>query len=148
MQLAVRIAVLTAALMLALTIGAGLRVRSGRLRTVRADAAVTAADLGVALGDRATFLQFSAPVCAPCRATRRVLGELTAALPGVTHVEVDALDRIDLADRLRIVRTPTVLVLDAAGRVVRRASGGLTAAQARLALGAAVPGMLADGVTR
>ncbi|MEY7980880.1 thioredoxin family protein, partial [Streptomyces pilosus] len=81
------------------------------------------AALGVELGERATLVQFSTAFCAPCRATRRVLGEVAALVPGVTHVEIDAEARLDLVRRLGIVRTPTVLVLDAAGREVRRAAG-------------------------
>ena len=34
-------------------------------------------------GERATLLQFSSAFCAPCRATRRVLGEVAELVPGV-----------------------------------------------------------------
>ncbi|WP_240808133.1 TlpA family protein disulfide reductase [Actinomadura geliboluensis] len=80
-------------------------------------------DLGAELGAKATLLQFSSAFCAPCRATRRVLGEVTGMVDGVAHVELDAEAHLDLVRRLNIVRTPTVLVLDPAGRVVRRATG-------------------------
>ncbi|QKW33591.1 thioredoxin family protein [Actinomadura sp. NAK00032] len=80
-------------------------------------------DLGAELGAKATLLQFSSAFCAPCRATRRVLGEVTGMVDGVAHVELDAEAHLDLVRRLNIVRTPTVLVLDDAGRVVRRATG-------------------------
>ncbi len=82
-----------------------------------------AAELGEGLGERATLLQFSSAFCAPCRATRRVLTEVTGMVPGVVHVELDAEAHLDLVRRLDILRTPTVLVLDADGRVVRRATG-------------------------
>jgi hypothetical protein len=62
-----------------------------------------------------------------------VLGELADG-SAVTHVEIDATERLDLAGRLGIMRTPTVLVLDPAGAVVRRVSGAMTPAQARAAL--------------
>ena len=75
------------------------------------------------LGERATLLQFSTAFCAPCRATRHTLAEVAAAVPGVTHVEIDAEHHLDLVRRLRILRTPTTLVLDAAGHEVSRASG-------------------------
>ncbi len=42
---------------------------------------------------------------------------------GVAHVELDAEAHLELVRRLNVVRTPTVLVLDGAGRVVRRATG-------------------------
>ncbi len=37
-------------------------------------------------------------------------------VPGVTHVEIDAEARLDLVRALEILKTPTVLVLDADGR--------------------------------
>jgi thiol-disulfide isomerase/thioredoxin len=78
------------------------------------------------LGERATLLQFSSAFCAPCRATRRVLGDVATIVPGVLHVEVDAEHHLDLVRRLGIVRTPTTLVLDPRGREVSRASGAPT----------------------
>ncbi|KJK37434.1 thioredoxin [Streptomyces variegatus] len=97
-----------------------------------------AAELGAELGRRATLVQFSSAFCAPCRATRRVLGEVAGLVPGVTHVEVDAEAHLDLVRRLDILKTPTVLVLDAEGRVVRRATGQPRKADVIAALGEAV----------
>lgn len=97
-----------------------------------------AAELGAGLGERATLVQFSSAFCAPCRATRRVLGEIAGMVPGVTHVEIDAEDHLDLVRELDILKTPTVLVLDADGRVVRRASGQPRRADVIAALGEAV----------
>jgi thiol-disulfide isomerase/thioredoxin len=79
--------------------------------------------LGQALGERATLVQFSSAFCAPCRATRRILTEVTGLLEGVTYVEVDAESRLDLVRALHVLRTPTVLVVDSAGRIVKRAAG-------------------------
>ncbi|MCX4618723.1 thioredoxin family protein [Streptomyces viridodiastaticus] len=90
------------------------------------------------MGERATLVQFSSAFCAPCRATRRVLGEVADMVPGVTHVEIDAEARLDLVRRLGVERTPTVLVLDAGGRVVRRAAGQPRKADVIAALGAAL----------
>ncbi|NEC51658.1 thioredoxin family protein [Actinospica acidiphila] len=90
------------------------------------------------MGERATLVQFSSAFCAPCRATRRVLGDVAAMVPGVTHVEIDAEARLDLVRRLGVERTPTVLVLDADGRVVRRAAGQPRKADVIAALGAAL----------
>jgi thiol-disulfide isomerase/thioredoxin len=114
--------------------------RSGRVR-VRGrdeDKRLGAAELGAELGERATLVQFSSAFCAPCRATRRVLGEVAALVPGVTHVEIDAEAHLDLVRRLDILKTPTVLVLDADGRVVRRAVGQPRKADVIAALGEAV----------
>ena len=131
---AVRLAALAAALVVALVVGLWVQRRNGRSRAVDAGDLLAAADLGAPLGRRATFLQLSSEVCAPCRATARVLGALAPTLDGVAHVEVDAGQRLDLARRLSVVRTPTVLVLDPAGRVVSRADGAMTPAQARAAV--------------
>ncbi|RFS83791.1 thioredoxin [Actinomadura spongiicola] len=96
-------------------------------------------DLGTDLGEKATLVQFSSAFCAPCRATRRVLGEVAGMVDGVAHVELDAEAHLDLVRRLNVIRTPTVLVLDAAGRVVRRASGAPRKPDVIAALGEAIP---------
>ncbi|GIF37681.1 TlpA family protein disulfide reductase [Actinoplanes xinjiangensis] len=71
----------------------------------------------------ATLLQFSTAFCAPCRAVRRISAEVAALLPGVRHVEVDAESHLDEVRALDIRRTPTLLILDAEGREVRRTTG-------------------------
>ncbi|MDQ0989254.1 thioredoxin family protein [Streptomyces sp. V3I7] len=93
---------------------------------------------GGELGERATLVQFSTAFCAPCRATRRILGEVAAMVPGVRHVEIDAEARLALVRELDILKTPTVLVLDAHGRIVRRAAGQPRKADVIAALGEAV----------
>ena len=90
------------------------------------------------LGERVTLLQFSSAFCAPCRAARRVLGDVAAAQPGVAHVEVDAEHHLDVVRRLGILRTPTTLVLDEHGHEVTRAMGAPTKQQVLAALGQAV----------
>ncbi|MBB5101912.1 thioredoxin family protein [Streptomyces spectabilis] len=97
-----------------------------------------AGDLGEPLGERATLVQFSSAFCQPCRATRRVLADVAAMVPGVAHVEIDAEGALELVRELRVLKTPTVLVLDRAGRVVRRAVGQPRRADVIAALGAAV----------
>ena len=69
-----------------------------------------------ALGERATLLQFSSAFCAPCRATRRVLDEVTGLVEGVAHVEVDAEHHLEATRAFGILRTPTTVVLDASRR--------------------------------
>ncbi|MFI6384463.1 TlpA family protein disulfide reductase [Streptomyces sp. NPDC050658] len=90
------------------------------------------------LGERATLVQFSSAFCQPCRATRRVLAEVAAMVPGVRHVEIDAEAELDLVRELRIAKTPTVLVLDAEGQIVLRAAGQPRKADVIAALGKAV----------
>ncbi|MGQ4363326.1 TlpA family protein disulfide reductase [Streptomyces sp. SAS_272] len=116
------------------------RRRSGRVRVRgRDDGRRIGADrLGAELGERATLVQFSSAFCAPCRATRRILGEVAAVVPGVAHVEIDAEAHLDLVRELDILKTPTVLVLDADGRIVRRAVGQPRKADVVAALGEAV----------
>ncbi|MFG2459815.1 TlpA family protein disulfide reductase [Streptomyces sp. NPDC048523] len=116
------------------------RRRSGRVRVRGRDDGkrLGAAELGEDLGERATLVQFSSAFCAPCRATRRVLGEVADMVPGVAHVEIDAEKNLDLVRELDILKTPTVLVLDADGRVVRRATGQPRKADVIAAIGEAV----------
>jgi thiol-disulfide isomerase/thioredoxin len=89
-------------------------------------------------GERATLLQFSSAFCAPCRATRRILGEVATSVPGVAHVEVDAEEHLDLVRRVGVLRTPTTLVLDADGREITRATGAPKTAQVLAALDGAM----------
>jgi hypothetical protein len=67
-----------------------------------------------------------------------VLADVAAMVPGVRHVEIDAESRLDLVRRFDIMRTPTVLVLDAAGQITRRASGQPRKIDVIAALGDAV----------
>ncbi|MFB6612865.1 thioredoxin family protein [Streptomyces sp. NPDC085524] len=97
-----------------------------------------AAELGADPGERASLVQFSSAFCQPCRATRRILAEVAAMVDGVAHIEIDAEERLDLVRALGIEKTPTVLVLDSAGRVVRRAAGMPRKVDVIAALGAAV----------
>jgi len=99
--------------------------------TVRATAAeaeggtatrLDAADLGIDLDPRATLVQFSSKVCQYCGPTRRVLTEI-AGRHMVAYLDIDAEERLDLARRLTVLRTPTVLVLDGEGRITHRVSG-------------------------
>lgn len=99
---------------------------------------LTSDQIGHPLGERATLLQFSSAFCAPCRATRRILADVAGMTPGVAHVEIDAESRLDLVRQLNVLRTPTVLVLDADGGIVRRASGQPRKPDVIAAIGTAV----------
>jgi thiol-disulfide isomerase/thioredoxin len=117
--------VLVGVLVAASAFGLLWRARRGRLRSVSpADSLLpTLTELGHAAGERATLLQFSSAFCAPCRATKRILSDVAAVVPGVRHVEVHAEAHLDVVRRLGILKTPTTLVLDAQGRVTQRAAG-------------------------
>lgn len=131
------VVVAAAVLVAATAFGLVRRWRDGRLRAVD-DGRLSSGDLGAELGERATLVQFSSAFCAPCRTTRRILDEVAGMIDGVVHVEVDAEANLDLVRRLDVVRTPTVLVLDADGRIVRRATGAPRKVDVIAALGAAV----------
>ncbi|WP_411102649.1 thioredoxin family protein [Streptomyces sp. cmx-4-9] len=112
----------------------GVRVRGQDDGEIR----LGAAELGAQPGPRASLVQFSSAFCQPCRATRRILAEVAAMVEGVAHIEVDAERHLGLVRALGIEKTPTVLVLDGAGRIVRRAAGMPRKADVIAALGAAV----------
>jgi len=138
--------VLAAALVVATAVGLWLRRAPRKLAAGRSAPSAPAderlalgpADLGVPLGERATLVQFSSAFCAPCRATRRILTDVTETVPGVAYVDIDAESHLDLVRRLDVRRTPTVLVLDAEGHLVRRASGQPRKVDVIAALGNAV----------
>jgi thiol-disulfide isomerase/thioredoxin len=128
--------VLLCTLAAATAVGVVLRSRNGRFRTVEPQDVPGAAvappdpvaaalrDVGVVPGaSPVTLVQFSSAFCAPCRSTRVLLRDIAAGRPDVAHVEVDAESHLDEVRTLDVRRTPTVLVVDAAGRVVGRASG-------------------------
>jgi thiol-disulfide isomerase/thioredoxin len=147
--------VLVAALVAGSAFGVYRRVTDGRIRGVEAapgrvgtDGAgdpaaggrrLTAEELGTDLGRRATLVQFSTVFCQPCRPTRRLLAEVAGMVDGVRHVDVDAESHLDLVRRLDVLRTPTVLVLDRDGRIVRKAVGVPRKADLVAALGEAIP---------
>ena len=114
-------AVLAGLVALATVLGLLWKTQNGRARTQ--SGTESAADLVDALGARATFLQFSTEVCAPCAAMRRVLGTIASDRADVTHVELDLSARPDLAARFGILQTPTTLVLDAKGGIRSRIGG-------------------------
>ncbi len=103
-----------------------------------------AAAISGRLGERATVVQFSSAFCQPCRATRRILEEVTVMVPGVAHVEIDAEENLDLVRALDIRRTPTVLFLDSSGAVRKHASGLPRKADVIAALGDLIPGGTPD----
>jgi thiol-disulfide isomerase/thioredoxin len=158
---------LAAALVAATALGLALRWRAGRFRLARSGSptrpvqaagssqaagtgtdVLTEADLGGRLGVQATLVQFSTAFCAPCRPTRQILAQVAGMADGVTHVEIDAAERLDLVRRLRINSTPTVLVLGPDGAIVKRAVGLPRKADVIAALGTAiepsVPGAVAS----
>src|SRR4051812_20754545 len=136
--------------------------KDGRLKAVApASPASVPPDLAVLQGvgfvpDEAdvTFVQFSSAFCSPCRATRAILGDVAATIDGVRHIEVDAESHLEAVRALRIMKTPTTLVVDRSGVVVQRAAGqprkaDVVAAVGRLVLATpAVTRQVSDRETR
>jgi len=117
------IAVLVGAVVVTALVAWVLSLKNGRF-AAKPDGDRLGADvLGSSLGERATLVQFSSAFCAPCRATRVLLTDIAGKMPGVVTIDIDAEERLELTRKLNILRTPTVLVLDADGRITRRASG-------------------------
>ncbi|MBC7290725.1 MAG: thioredoxin family protein [Actinotalea sp.] len=123
-------------LLVAAAVGLLVRRRDGRFRAADGAERVDPAELGAALGAHRTFLQVSAATCATCPQVARVLDDVAARHDGVTHVEIRVEDHDALTRRLGVLRTPTVLLLDADGVVLSRTSGPLRPDQARAALAA------------
>lgn len=113
--------------------------RQGVVRDVEAAGALTPADLGVARGQRGTVVLFSTPMCAKCPPTKALVSRVIEGIEGVTQAEIDAAERLDLARELGIMRTPTLLVLDAQGVPVARMDGAPHEAQVRQAVDALPP---------
>lgn len=111
------VAVLVGLVVFATVLGMLWRASQGRVRLASGHVA------DVELGQRATLLQLSTEICAPCRATARVLGELSD--DQVRHVEVDIADRPDLVSRFNVLQTPTTLILDRDGTVRARIGGAV-----------------------
>ena len=117
------LAVLIVSLVVAACVAWGVTSLNGRFRVKSGSDVLTADDLGRPLGERATLIHFSSAFCAPCRATRTLLTDVADRVDGVAVVEIDAESHLELVRRLDVMRTPTVLVLNPRGAVIRRASG-------------------------
>ena len=120
-------ALIAAVALLAGTAAVGLwwRSRTGRARSIRDDAAA-ARGLGLTtetLGTSATLVQFSTAYCSGCPSTARQLASIAGEYPGVRHLEFDLTARPDLADRFRVLQTPTTLILDSRGAATARIGG-------------------------
>ena len=116
------LAVLAGLVVFATGLGMLWRASQGRVRT--GYGRLAGSDLAdIELGGRATLLQLSTEVCAPCRATARVLDELSDS--DVRHIEVDIADRPDLVSRFNVLQTPTTFILDREGTVRARIGGAV-----------------------
>jgi thiol-disulfide isomerase/thioredoxin len=63
------------------------------------------------------------PTCTPCVQVKRVLTELASRREGFRWVYADAADHLALTEEHRVLRVPTLFVVDASGRILARTSG-------------------------
>jgi len=107
------------------------KAANGRARRIKNGEQIDLAEIGATkngqpvtkFGKNTTLVQFSSETCATCKQTARLFSELEKTSDGVLHIEVDLTHRLDLADKFKILQTPTTLVLDPKGVVKSRIGG-------------------------
>jgi len=117
------LAVAGGVVLLAAILGVAWKATTGRARKAAGEVFAPDELPGLHEFAPATLVQFSTEYCATCPATRRFLQQVAGERGGVVHHDVDLTHRPELAKRLRILQTPTVFVLDGAGRLVSRFGG-------------------------
>lgn len=130
------VAVLIGAFGLAFVIGRLINLRSGLIKGAAEWPALDdtdVAELGLS-GTGPTVLHFSAVWCGSCAGVRRVVDQVCADLPEVSHVEIDMDANPEAARKLSVLSLPTTFIFDADGRQRYRTSGVPSAADLRSAL--------------
>jgi thiol-disulfide isomerase/thioredoxin len=128
--------------------------RSARVVTVAADAVDDApqlqadhlAAIGLDLqGAESAAVLLGSPTCTPCDTVKDMLRELATERSGFRWAYADAADHLDLAQEHRVMRVPTLFVIEPSGRILARTSGVPRAAELRDVLdgGAADPTLAA-----
>ncbi|MCC5949110.1 MAG: thioredoxin family protein [Nitriliruptoraceae bacterium] len=74
-------------------------------------------------GAAAGAVLLGSPTCAPCDAVKAILSDLAQEREAFRWVYADAADHLDLAREHRVLRVPTLFVVDAEGRILGRTSG-------------------------
>lgn len=129
-----RLLAVTGGLVVVVLLGWWWRSRDGQLTTLDPDAVADAdvarlshdqlAEVGLTLdGVAAGAVLLGSPTCAPCTTVKRILGEVAEVRDDFRWVDVDAADHLDLARDHRVLRVPTLFVVDAQGRILARTSG-------------------------
>jgi hypothetical protein len=81
-------------------------------------------DLGLDLrGAEAGAVLLGSPHCSPCEQVKRVLGQLAGDRPTFRWVAVDAALHLGLAEAHRVLRVPTLFLVEPDGRILARTSG-------------------------
>ncbi len=109
--------------------------RANRLVAVEADRATPSdqapqvgaehlAAVGLDLeGARAGAILLGSPTCTPCDSVKRMLRDLASEREGFRWAYADAADHLDLAQQHRVMRVPTLFVIEPSGRILARTSG-------------------------
>jgi thiol-disulfide isomerase/thioredoxin len=113
--------VAAAALLVGSVVGVGWRRRYGRLVSTPGER--LPAGLVPPSQDAVTLVHFSSATCRPCRQVAAVCDDVAGNMTGVRHVEIDAEQHLEATKELRILRLPTLLLVDRAGRVAQRTVG-------------------------
>ncbi len=88
----------------------------------RAPERLEIADFGLELMEGCcAFIVFTSETCRPCKAAIRVVQSAAQRSSGLTEVRlVDAVERVEVANRYGVRSIPTVFLITASGHVVRR----------------------------
>lgn len=121
-----RLVIVVVVIAVAALAGAWWRARDGRVRTV-GDGRFTPDQLArVGLADiprDGAALLLGSPTCAPCTSVKAILREVADERAAFRWIDVDAADHLPIADAHRVMRVPTLFVLDRRGRILARTSG-------------------------
>lgn len=127
MDVTLALLVLVALVLVASALGVLLRRNPERSRALSGEQRVDVAELGLdVLGARATVVQFSTELCSRCPGVQRTIQGLIEGQPEVAFVHVDVTHRPELASAYNLLQTPTVLLLDEAGRPRTRLTGAIS----------------------
>ena len=72
-------------------------------------------NIGHEIGKKATILQFKTQYCSICPGVKRQINELIKNDKGISFYEIDAVERLELAKKLHVKSSPTVLFFNEAG---------------------------------
>jgi thiol-disulfide isomerase/thioredoxin len=111
-------------LLIASAAGFWLKTVQGRIRKAKfhQNYADEFSDFG-SLGQRATLIQFSTQFCSTCPATKKILNQIASDDLTIEFIEIDAEQNIELAKKLSILSTPTILITDHSGEELARITG-------------------------
>lgn len=121
-----RLLLVLAIIVVAALVGAWWQARSGRVRH-GGDGRFTPeqlADVGLDTVTRmGGAVLLGSPTCTPCTTVKAILGEVARERADFTWTYVDAADHLGLVDAHRVLRVPTLFVVDRRGRILARTSG-------------------------